>query len=298
MLAIGLATLVVGDHTMYRSQLRGRADSPGHRFRMALPLMASLPARDAAHSPRLVLTGAQTIDQATHELTRFKLLGAPVVDDQGTLLGSADLAALQAAVAEGEDGSRPLRAASARLGEVAIAADDPLDDALGLLVDAGREWCPVEEDGRYIGVVTTRDVLTSYRRALAGNVRRMRSVGASKGTMVEADVAPGSALVGLRVDRAPFPRDAVLVSIERQDEIIVPRGDVVIEGGDRLSLFATMAGRDALLALLAGPAPQTPGAGVGPDEGPARDGASPASDQDVTPARDTSTHGSPPDRAD
>ena len=121
-------------------------------------------------------------------------------------------------------------------------------------MDSDREWGPVEEDGRYVGVLSTRDVLTSYRRALAGNVRRMRSVGTSKGTMVEADVAPGSALVGVKVSRAPWPRDTVLVSIERDEEIIVPRGDVVIEGDDRLTLFVTTAGREPLLALLADPA--------------------------------------------
>lgn len=68
--------------------------------------------------------------------------------------------------------------------------------------------------------------------------------------MVEADVATDSALVGASVAAAPFPRDTVLVSIERDDDIIVPRGDVVIEGGDRLSLFATQATRESLLALL------------------------------------------------
>lgn len=122
-------------------------------------------------------------------------------------------------------------------------------------------------------MLSTRDILTSYRQALAGNVRRMGAVGSAKGTMVEADVAPGSALVGLKVARAPFPRDTVLVSIERNDEIIVPRGDVVIESEDRLSLFGTTAGRESLLALLAGPAPEadeTDGSAGGQDDRPAR----------------------------
>src|SRR5512146_2821141 len=44
MLAIGIATLVVGDRSMYASQLRSRADSPAHRFRFALPVMASIAA--------------------------------------------------------------------------------------------------------------------------------------------------------------------------------------------------------------------------------------------------------------
>ncbi len=293
MLAIGLATLIVGDRTMYRSQLRGRADSPGHRFRMALPLMASLPARDTAHSPRLVLTGEQTVQAAMRQLAGAGLLGAPVIDKRGDLLGTADMAQLQAAVQDGLDPGRTLGASVSSLGRVHISADNSLDDALGLLVDSDREWGPVEEDGRYVGVLSTRDVLTSYRRALAGNVRRMRSVGTSKGTMVEADVAPGSALVGVKVSRAPWPRDTVLVSIERDEEIIVPRGDVVIEGDDRLTLFVTTAGREPLLALLADPAG---GAGEGDELTVAAEAGSAVDDPSRMVASDPDERPSPPPR--
>ena len=250
MLAIGLATLVVGDRTMYTSQLRGRADSPGHRFRMALPLMASLPARDTARSPRLVLSEDASVEMAIQMLSQHRLPGAPVVSMEGGLRGSIDLVALQAMPQSDVESGRTLGHAL-RLDQTIISADDSLDDALGLLVDAGRDWGPVEQDGRLIGVLSTRDILDSYRQALAGNVRRMRSVGTNRGTIVEADVAPGSALVDTTVATAPFPREAVLVSIERNDSIIVPRGDVAIKGGDRLSLFTTTESRAALLDLLA-----------------------------------------------
>jgi CIC family chloride channel protein len=277
MLAIGLATLVVGDRTMYVSQLRGRADSPGHRFRMALPLMASLPARDSARSPRLTLSPDEPVDQVIRQLSMMRLQGAPVVSSRGDLRGSADLAALQAITIDEGVGARPV-AEALRLEPTSISAADSLDDALGLLVDAGRDWGPVEEDGKLIGVITTRDILASYRQALAGNVRRMSPVGTSKGTMVEADVAAGSPLVGLTVARAPLPRDTVLVSIERNDEVIVPRGDVTIKGGDRLTVFATAATRETLLALLADPrGDAAPGssdeAGPGGADGGADEGA-------------------------
>jgi chloride channel protein, CIC family len=250
MLAIGLATLIVGDRTMYTSQLRGRADSPGHRFRMALPLMASIPARDTARSPRLVLSEDLAARDALRTLQQRDLRGAPVVSAKGALLGSVDLAALQALTEEDGKLDRPV-AEAVELDRNIISAGDSLDDALGLLVDAGRDWGPVEADGRLVGVLSSRDILTSYRRALAGNVRRMRSVGSNAGSIVEADIAPGSVFVGTTVATAPFPRDTVLVSIERDDEIIVPRGDVTLREADRLSLFTTNETRGSLLALLA-----------------------------------------------
>ena len=42
MVAIGLATLVVGDDSIYESQLRSRADSPAHRAAFGLPLLSSV----------------------------------------------------------------------------------------------------------------------------------------------------------------------------------------------------------------------------------------------------------------
>ena len=44
---LGFALLVVGDHTIYTSQLGTRADSPAHRYRYGFPLLGSLPVRHA-----------------------------------------------------------------------------------------------------------------------------------------------------------------------------------------------------------------------------------------------------------
>ena len=45
MVAVALSTALVGDHTIYTSQLPGRADSPAHRIRFSFPLLASLSVR-------------------------------------------------------------------------------------------------------------------------------------------------------------------------------------------------------------------------------------------------------------
>jgi NhaP-type Na+/H+ and K+/H+ antiporter len=64
-------------------------------------------------------------------------------------------------------------------------------------------------------------------------------------------------LAGAAVGAVPWPRDAVLVLVERGDRTIVPRGDVVLEPGDRVTMFATPAARAALDALVR-PSPGTP----------------------------------------
>jgi CIC family chloride channel protein len=47
MVAVAISTALVGNHTIYKSQLPGRADSPAHRLRMSFPLLSSLTVRDA-----------------------------------------------------------------------------------------------------------------------------------------------------------------------------------------------------------------------------------------------------------
>ena len=55
MVAVGIATVVVGDRTIYASQLRNRSEAPGHRVAAALPYLSSLPVIDAMRPPPLVL---------------------------------------------------------------------------------------------------------------------------------------------------------------------------------------------------------------------------------------------------
>jgi H+/Cl- antiporter ClcA len=244
MLAIGIASLVVGERTIYRSQIRSRAVSPAHQFRFAMPLMASIPAGDAARAPRLVLTTSMPVDAARRRLEEAALPGAPVLGADRTFRGSIDLGDLAAADPAALLDGLPLN------GPV-ITVDDGLDDALALLAESHRPWAPVVADERLVGVVSVGDVLRAYRNALAANVRRVRSVGAA-GQLIEVDVAEDSALAGRLVSSAPWPRDTVVVSVNRGDRVIVPRGDVELRAGDRVTIFAAEPAREALATILGG----------------------------------------------
>jgi CIC family chloride channel protein len=244
MLAIGIATLIVGDRSIYASQLRSRAESPAHRFRFALPLMAAIPAGDAARTAQAVLSVNDTVAQAKTRLTAARVPGAPVLDKSGSVRGSVDRAALSTADPK------------ARLGELAldrtvVSADDSLDDVLGVLADGHQSWVPVVAGDHLAGILSARDVVSAYRRALSSNVRQVSSVG-STGTLLDAEIGPASTLSGSMVSEAAWPRDSVLVSITRGGQVIVPRGNVALRTGDRLTVFTAPAAREALESLLAG----------------------------------------------
>jgi chloride channel protein, CIC family len=244
MVAVGLATFVVGPRSIYRSQLATRADSPAHRFRFALPLLAAVPAGDAARQPRAVVEATMTVAEAIRRIVAADVPGAPVVSADGTVAGIVDLESLA--------GKPPEDRVTAHLAsrDPVIAAEDGLDEALGALADHRRDWAPVAADGRLVGVLSVRDAIGAYRTALSGNVRQVRGFRAG-GLIMEAEIGRASALAGRRVSQIPWPRDVVLIAVERGDSVLVPRGDLEIHHGDRLSIFADPAARPAIDALLA-----------------------------------------------
>ena len=99
MIAVGLATVVVGEKSIYASQLGNRSESPAHRFRFATPLLASIGAAEAMRTPRVVLGPDQRADEAVAALERVHAPGAPVVVD-GKLLGVATYGDLRDAPAD------------------------------------------------------------------------------------------------------------------------------------------------------------------------------------------------------
>src|SRR6266496_1105662 len=123
MVAVGLATLIVGDHTIYSGQLKTRAESPAHRFRFGLPLLASIAVRDVMSTPRLVLLAESSTEEALRRLRIDNLAGAPVVDGEGAFGGSVDLSTL----AE-QNGDRPVGEV-AQVGSPAISVEATLDSA-------------------------------------------------------------------------------------------------------------------------------------------------------------------------
>jgi CBS domain-containing protein len=212
--------------------------------------MASIPAADAARAPRLVLGAEELAGRATRQLAAAALPGAPVLNRDGTFRGSVGLEALQRA-----DPTAPLR--NLPLDGPVVTGDDGLDDALAILAENHQPWAPVVENERLLGVISSGDVLAAYRSALAANVRRVRSFGQS-GTLVEADLAAASPLAGRPVSELAWPRDCVLVSVTRGDRLIVPRGDVVLQPGDRIAVFTSPGARAQLDALLGSTAVEIP----------------------------------------
>jgi CIC family chloride channel protein len=253
MIAIGIALLVVDDHSIYASQLVSRADSPAHRFQFSMPVMATIPAGDAVRAPRIVADPDDRAGAVLRKLNRAHLPGAPVVGRDGSLRGVISVSALEKARPEAVIASLLEAGQSGAV----ITSDDSLDEVLGAMAANRTSWAPVVSNGKLVGVLSVQDVMRTYRSALAGSARRIRGLGPG-GNLFRANVDPASSLAGSTVARVPWPRDVVLVAVNRGERLIVPRGDLRLERGDQLTLFVLAAARDALEQLLQSPLREEP----------------------------------------
>jgi H+/Cl- antiporter ClcA len=250
MVAVGLATLIAGDATIYRSQLKSRAESAAHRLRFALPLLSLTTAGEAMAPPRLVLSAGDSVADALLALTEARLPGAPVVDADGRFCGR--VAVEQLSEAPPEDAVGP----HAEHREDAVERADTLDTAAERLSSSGTSWLPVVDGDRVAGIVGMNEVVGGYRRALASSLRRLTRTG--KTVLVEERVADGSEAAGRTIAEVPWSPGTVVIAVQRRDELLLVDGRTRLEPGDLVSALAHPRTEESLRVRLRGAAPVEP----------------------------------------
>ncbi|MGD2249854.1 MAG: TrkA family potassium uptake protein [Candidatus Methanofastidiosia archaeon] len=77
-----------------------------------------------------------------------------------------------------------------------------------------------------------------YRVLQRPSIRDFMSIGGGEAEIFEIVVSDKALVVGKTLDTLKLAqKDAILVAIARDDEIIIPRGDTTIKEGDRVTVF-------------------------------------------------------------
>jgi Trk K+ transport system NAD-binding subunit len=71
-----------------------------------------------------------------------------------------------------------------------------------------------------------------FNTPIAGVIFAMEAVRITRAEFVDMPLAPGSCAIGKSVAELDLPRAAVLVSIRRGQELVIPRGDTCLQAGD------------------------------------------------------------------
>lgn len=178
-------------------------------------------------------------------------------------------ARLSAAVFAG-DATEPavMEEAGAVKADVAIALYPKDEDNLAVCQTAGKIYNvprtialvndPENEDifrklNVSVAVSATR-VLSVLFEEQAGleAISKLVTVGAGDVSVSEITLSPGAAAGGRPLKEIPLPKDALIGGIIREGKVIIPRGETVIECGDRLIVISTHTSLNKTVETLIG----------------------------------------------
>jgi len=250
MIAVGLAWFIVrrSDDTIYRSQLRTRADAPAQRLLIGMPVLANVPVRQAMAAPRLVIPGGTSVEAAQEALAHGRLTGAPVVDSNGRFEGTISLGSLQAS-----KGTRDHRLESfVDVTAPTVSDSAHLDVAVDAITTSTQHWVSVLDSERnVVGTVATSDVVRGYRLGLLASLQKVNADGDAPGAD-RVVIGAGSPLAGQSLNNADLPISIIVTTIQRNKDLVVPTGSTRLQAGDELIVLGRSGDIDAFRAIATG----------------------------------------------
>ncbi|MGH2872631.1 MAG: TrkA C-terminal domain-containing protein [Solirubrobacteraceae bacterium] len=197
-----------------------------------MPLLETLAVADVMAPPRLVLTGHDTALAAAERLAALRLPGAPVVDERDAFIGLVQRDRLTRD-AQGDVGV-------GRLADPAAPTTidtDHLESALESLLSTRASWIPVlDRDRHVIGILTISDIVRGYREGLRTQLRQVSKLTPST-VALEREIASDSPLAGKTLRTAGLPPGTIVMTIQRDTEILPSQADTVLAAGDRLGIL-------------------------------------------------------------
>jgi len=83
--------------------------------------------------------------------------------------------------------------------------------------------------------ITVSSILQHVRR---GRIHSAHTIRDGFGEIIEAEAMETTSLVGVPLKETELPDNVLIGAIVRADEVIVPRGETIIQANDRVILFA------------------------------------------------------------
>ncbi len=187
------------------------------------------------------------LDDAAAQLMESRSHGLPVVDDAGRLVGILTIQDIERAQASSPD-PHTLRVGDACTRQLLVAYDDEsMGDALRRMStrDIGRLPVVARDDPhRLLGVLRRTNIIRAYdialtRRAMLrhrANQVRLGEIGRVQ--IEEFVIEESSPCAGKQVSQIAWPHDSVIATLRRGRQLVIPRGDTVLQPGDVLAVVA------------------------------------------------------------
>ncbi len=197
--------------------------------------------------PGTVLDPANLALEAAAALEAERHHGAAVVRD-GRLVGIATATDLAAARQDPSLSVGDVMTTSVITVEPRMA----VSAALARMASLGIGRLPVVAEGsrdRLVGMFRRESVVHAYHEALAGTTdramyrERLRARRQPGAGFFELPIPARSPVHGKAVREVTWPEEVTLVSVRRDDRVIIPQGDTVLMSGDTVTAFGTSEAR-------------------------------------------------------
>jgi CIC family chloride channel protein len=176
------------------------------------------------------------------EFLRTGRHGFPVLNQDGSLFGVVSLEDYRRATTAGKLSPDQLVVRDIATRDViSVYPDETVGTALRRMAPRDLSRMPVvarDDPRRLVGVVRRNDIVRAYE---VGAIRReearrraeaTRAISDTRAEFVDVPLALDSHAIGKTIAELDLPRAAVLVSIRRGQELVIPRGDTCLQAGD------------------------------------------------------------------
>jgi trk system potassium uptake protein TrkA len=117
-----------------------------------------------------------------------------------------------------------------------------------------NQWLFNESWGVDVSVSTPQLLTALVEEAVSvGSLVRLLRFEGGNAHLVEVTLAEGSPARGTSLADLDLPRDVTVVAVVRNDRLVVPRGDTVLNAGDEVLVLVTGEAEDAVQRILVGP---------------------------------------------
>ena len=183
----------------------------------------------------------------------------PVINEQGQLSGAVSLSDLDRAL-QSETFNQMTVKDIATMDCIAVGyVEEPIGKELEPM--GGREinQLPIvnrKAPGEIVGAVSERDIILAYNKAITKRARdefraenlKLRNI--SNAHLTSFVIPPTSQVAGKQIRQLGLPADCLIVSILRNDKVIVANGYTHLQINDRLSIFVDPSHREHILKIL------------------------------------------------
>ncbi len=244
MLCVAVSTLIsqrLSPNSVYTERLTRR----GIHLHLGrdLNVMEMIAVEEAMSHEVQTVTLGMTIEELGRVLAKGTVRAFPVVNKQKRLVGIVTLSDYRRALEEGR---------AALIDEIytrnpAVAyPDQTLSSAMRTLATAGVGQLPVvsrEDPSQLLGLLRRGDAIQAYNRGVTRRmeverqVQQMRLASYRGGRLMTLELPPEAVAVGRWIRDLRLPLGTIIATIQRDQQSIVPRGETMLQAGDRLVLM-------------------------------------------------------------